>query len=76
MRKVLLSLCCVLAAVSLCAAGEDFYKLGSLENRITAGGFSNEIDDQFSAGSAFGSYDRHLTVILSTAAWVTPVPEQ
>ena len=60
MKKVLLSLCCVLAAVSLCAAGEDFYKLGSLENRITAGGFSNEIDDQFSAGSAFGSYDRHF----------------
>lgn len=60
MKKVLLSLCCVFAAVSLFAAGEDFYKLGSLENRITAGGFSNEIDNQFSAGSAFGSYDRHF----------------
>ena len=60
MKKVLLSLCCVLSAVSLFADIPAIEDPASLESEVTAGRFGNEIDDQFSANSAFGSYDQHF----------------
>lgn len=63
MKKVLISLCCLLTAVALFAQSPELPEIGapaSLENEVTAGMFSNEIDNQFAPGADFGSYDQHF----------------
>lgn len=54
MKKIILTLGALLAIVS---AGIAEIVPASLESQITAGTFSNEIDDAFSVSPSFGSYE-------------------